>query len=202
MGARLVQAKLGVEDMTELDASQPLGRVARPADVARVVRFLVSPDADFVTGQRIVVDGGADASPTGSARGRGVRARVTPFESDPFSSFLGLRWEDSSTIRLTIRPELVNSVGRLLGPVGFAMVDYSMASALYGTLQDGESMATTNISINFLRSADSGDVVCTTRVDRRGRRAGFLSSELVHEQSGRVLATAIGTFAIIRMSAH
>lgn len=122
---------------------------------------------------------------------------MTPFETDPFSAFLGLRWEDSSTIRLTIRPELLNSVGRLLGPVGFAMVDYGMASALFGTLQDGESMATTNISINFLASADSGDVVCRTRVDRRGRRAGFLSSSLEHE-SGRVLATAIGTFAIIR----
>jgi uncharacterized protein (TIGR00369 family) len=123
---------------------------------------------------------------------------VTPFEGDPFSSFLGLRWEDSSTIRLTIRPELLNSVGMLLGPVGFALVDYGMASALYGTLQAGETMATTNISINFLASADSGDVVCTTRVDRRGRRAAFLSSEVRHE--GRLLATAIGTFAIIRAS--
>ena len=44
MGAKLVRAKLGVDDMTELDASQPLGRVARPADVARVVRFLVSEE--------------------------------------------------------------------------------------------------------------------------------------------------------------
>jgi NAD(P)-dependent dehydrogenase (short-subunit alcohol dehydrogenase family) len=66
MGAKLVRAKLGVDDMSELDAAQPLGRVCRPSDVARVVRFLVSADADFVTGQRIVVDGGADASPTGA----------------------------------------------------------------------------------------------------------------------------------------
>jgi NAD(P)-dependent dehydrogenase (short-subunit alcohol dehydrogenase family) len=66
MGAKLVRAKLGVDDMTLLDAAQPLGRVCRPADVARVVRFLVSEDADFVTGQRIVVDGGADVSPTGA----------------------------------------------------------------------------------------------------------------------------------------
>jgi 3-oxoacyl-[acyl-carrier protein] reductase len=64
MGARLVHAKLGLEDMSELDARQPLGRVGRPEDVARVVRFVVSEDAGFVTGQRIVVDGGADASPT------------------------------------------------------------------------------------------------------------------------------------------
>ena len=120
---------------------------------------------------------------------------MTPFEGDPFASFLGLRWEDAATIHLTIRPELLNSVGRLLGPVGFALVDYGMASVLHPTLEPGESMATTNISINFLASADSGEVVCTTRVDRRGRRAAFLSSELRHYE--RLLATAIGTFAII-----
>jgi NAD(P)-dependent dehydrogenase (short-subunit alcohol dehydrogenase family) len=65
MGNRLVKARLGVESVAALDATQPLGRVCRPEDVARVVRFLVSDDAAFVTGQRVVVDGGADASPTG-----------------------------------------------------------------------------------------------------------------------------------------
>ena len=65
MGVRLVRAQLGVEDIDTLDAEQPLGRVCRPVDVARVVGFLVSDAAAFVTGQRIVVDGGADASPTG-----------------------------------------------------------------------------------------------------------------------------------------
>jgi NAD(P)-dependent dehydrogenase (short-subunit alcohol dehydrogenase family) len=65
MGSKLVKAKLGLDDMAQLDAGQPLGRVTRPEDVARVVRFLSSDDAAMVTGQRIVVDGGADASPTG-----------------------------------------------------------------------------------------------------------------------------------------
>jgi NAD(P)-dependent dehydrogenase (short-subunit alcohol dehydrogenase family) len=63
MGAKLVKAKLGLEDMTELDATQPLGRLVQPRDVAEVVRFLCG--AAMVTGQRIVVDGGVDASPTG-----------------------------------------------------------------------------------------------------------------------------------------
>jgi NAD(P)-dependent dehydrogenase (short-subunit alcohol dehydrogenase family) len=66
MGAKLVQAKLGLSSAADLDASQPLGRVTRPEDVARVVAFLASDAAALLTGQRIVVDGGADASPTGA----------------------------------------------------------------------------------------------------------------------------------------
>jgi NAD(P)-dependent dehydrogenase (short-subunit alcohol dehydrogenase family) len=37
----------------------PLGRMAEAGDVAKVVRFLCSDDAGFVTGQEIAVDGGA-----------------------------------------------------------------------------------------------------------------------------------------------
>jgi 3-oxoacyl-[acyl-carrier protein] reductase len=36
----------------------PLGRMGLPEDIARVVGFLCSPEADYVTGQVIAVDGG------------------------------------------------------------------------------------------------------------------------------------------------
>lgn len=41
----------------------PLGRVGLPEDVARAVAWLVSPDASFVTGQTIWVDGGLFSKP-------------------------------------------------------------------------------------------------------------------------------------------
>jgi meso-butanediol dehydrogenase / (S,S)-butanediol dehydrogenase / diacetyl reductase len=50
-------AELGTE-MAGMVAGIPLGRLETPYDVAGVVSFLASPDAGYVTGQSIVVDGG------------------------------------------------------------------------------------------------------------------------------------------------
>lgn len=36
----------------------PLGKVAEPDDIARAIRFLVQPDAAYISGQNLVVDGG------------------------------------------------------------------------------------------------------------------------------------------------
>lgn len=40
----------------------PLGRIARPSDIAAVITFLASDDARFVTGVNLPVDGGLTAS--------------------------------------------------------------------------------------------------------------------------------------------
>jgi NAD(P)-dependent dehydrogenase (short-subunit alcohol dehydrogenase family) len=57
MGERLVRAVDG-RTLHDLDAQYPFGRVCLPEDVAGVVAFLTSADSGYVTGQRLVVDGG------------------------------------------------------------------------------------------------------------------------------------------------
>jgi NAD(P)-dependent dehydrogenase (short-subunit alcohol dehydrogenase family) len=57
MGERLVRAVDG-RALHDLDEHFPFGRVCLPEDVAGVVAFLVSADSGYVTGQRLVVDGG------------------------------------------------------------------------------------------------------------------------------------------------
>lgn len=42
-----------------LETSNPLGRIGRPEEIAGAVLFLASPEAGFITGQCIGVDGGA-----------------------------------------------------------------------------------------------------------------------------------------------
>ena len=58
MGKRLAQAMTGVTDIRALDATSPFGHVCQPIDVARVVLWLCSEGAGYVTGQRIECDGG------------------------------------------------------------------------------------------------------------------------------------------------
>ena len=123
---------------------------------------------------------------------------------DDLTRWLGLRWETAKRVRLAIRPELINPAGLLAGPVAYAMVDYSMGSTLWQELNEGERIATIGISINYVQTARSGDVVCTSRLDRRNDRVAILQSEVRHED-GRLLATAIGSFAIFptaRLGGH
>ena len=48
----------GAEATKRLLAGSPLGRMGKPEDVARVVRFLASDEASYVTGKILQVDGG------------------------------------------------------------------------------------------------------------------------------------------------
>jgi uncharacterized protein (TIGR00369 family) len=114
---------------------------------------------------------------------------------DDVSRFFGIRWDDPERARLTIRPELINAGSLLSGVATYALVDYTMGSALWAQTADDESIATVNIAINYIQTATEGEVICETGVDRRNRTSAVLRSEVRHED-GRLLATAIGSYAI------
>ena len=61
MGVRLARSFTGnrdLQDLRSLDAVAPFGRVCQPLDVANVVLWLCSEGAAYITGQRIVCNGG------------------------------------------------------------------------------------------------------------------------------------------------
>jgi 3-oxoacyl-[acyl-carrier protein] reductase len=49
---------LGPDGLERAGKDIPLGRAARPEELALVIRFLTSDEASYITGQQIVVDGG------------------------------------------------------------------------------------------------------------------------------------------------
>jgi uncharacterized protein (TIGR00369 family) len=114
---------------------------------------------------------------------------------DGVSTFMGMRWESPTTVRMSVRPDLINAAGLLSGAATYALVDYCMGSTLWVETTEDEMIATLNISINYIATSTEGDVVCTTQLDRRNRSQAVLRSE-VRRDDGALIATAIGSFSI------
>jgi len=114
---------------------------------------------------------------------------------DGVSRFMGMQWENPETVHLEIRPELINAAGLLSGVVTYALVDYCMGSTLWPHTSKDEHIATLNISINYIQTATEGEIVCTSVLDRRNRTNAVMRSE-VRDESGKLLVTAIGSYAI------
>jgi uncharacterized protein (TIGR00369 family) len=123
------------------------------------------------------------------------RRSASRFGIDGVSSFMGMRWDSADTVRLEIRPELINAGGLLSGVVTYALVDYCMGSTLWPHTNEDEHIATLNISINYIQTATQGEIVCKTELDRRNRTNAVLRSDVRHED-GRLLVSAIGSYAI------
>jgi acyl-coenzyme A thioesterase PaaI-like protein len=118
-----------------------------------------------------------------------------PGALDGVTGFMGMRWDDPQTVRLRIRPELINRGGLLSGVATYAMVDYCMGSTLWAQTTREERIATINIAINYIQTATEGEIVCRSTLDRRNRSSAVMRSEVCHED-GRLLVTAIGSYTI------
>ncbi|MGD8317883.1 MAG: PaaI family thioesterase [Myxococcales bacterium] len=122
------------------------------------------------------------------------------FPPHPFASTLGLTFDGSadgeSRCRVLLRPELMNPHGVAHGAVAYALADTGMGAALYTLLEPGESCATIEIKIVYLASAREGELVCETKVIRKGSRVAVLESEVF--ESNRMVAKALGTYSILR----
>jgi uncharacterized protein (TIGR00369 family) len=147
--------------------------------------------SDLSTGQ----EANEAQAPDGPGSRDGRRSHDGPRSLDGVSSFFGLVWEDPQTVRLRIRPELINNGGLLSGVATYALVDYCMGSTLWVQTTAEEHIATINIAINYLQTAIEGEVICRTVLDRRNRTIGIMKSEVRHED-GRLLVTATGSYSI------
>jgi uncharacterized protein (TIGR00369 family) len=95
------------------------------------------------------------------------------------------------------KSEFLNAYGSVQGGFLAAMLDDTMAVALYSTLAAGEVAPMLELKVNFLRPAKAGRLTCDGHVVHRGGGTAFLEGSL-HDAEGRLCATATATVRIMK----
>lgn len=115
-----------------------------------------------------------------------------------FAQLIGLDLTDVeagySRGELTVTDQLKNPHDVLHGAVTYAMADTGMGAALTPGLDGGETTATIEIKISYLRPVFEGQLVCESEIVNRGGSVAFLESDI--QQDGKSVARATGSFAI------
>jgi acyl-CoA thioesterase len=118
----------------------------------------------------------------------------------PFPALLGFELVDlkygEAVLKVKMREQLQQPYGTLHGGATASLIDTAMAFACVTCLADGEKTSTVNLTVHYLRPHTDGEVFCTAKVARAGKRLLTVSAEVVNEQ-GKLVATALSTYTKI-----
>ena len=119
----------------------------------------------------------------------------------PFADLLGLEVETTGEGTATARLELAdrhrNPHGMAHGAVLFALVDTSMGGAAMSVVPPGRWCASIDVQLRFVRPVAAGGLVAETEVVHPGRTVVQLTSTVRSTETGKVVATATGAFAVL-----
>jgi uncharacterized protein (TIGR00369 family) len=119
----------------------------------------------------------------------------------PFPSLVGMKLTfiepGRARMELTTDARHANPMGTVHGGVPCTLADSAMGLAYAATLEEGESFATLELKINFLRPAWSTTLVAEGIVVQRGRTIGLAECS-VTDENGRLIARASSTCMTLR----
>jgi uncharacterized protein (TIGR00369 family) len=127
-----------------------------------------------------------------------MRRLRAAFESVPFARLLGLELGEAApgevSLHLNVREELRQVRGLLHGGVTASLIDTAAAFAIITMLSEGQSTATVDLTIHYLRPLLTGRLTARARVLRLGRRLTTVAVD-VTDEAGNLAATALTTYA-------
>jgi uncharacterized protein (TIGR00369 family) len=91
-----------------------------------------------------------------------------------------------AVIELTTGPQHANPMGPLHGGVLCNIADAAMGIAYASTLAEGETFATVELKINFLKPVWTARLRATGRMIKRGKALGFLECDITDEEQSLV----------------
>lgn len=129
-----------------------------------------------------------------------IRGEVAP----PIAKLIGFRPVEcgSGTARfeLQTRTEHFNPNDTVHGGILCDLADAAMGMAFASTLNEGESLATIELKINFFRPVRETRLTADAKVINRGRNTGYVECEITDQQK-KLVAKASGTWMVLKREA-
>ena len=127
---------------------------------------------------------------------RTARARAA-FASVPYARLIGLELGEISpgaaTIHLEVRDDLRQNQGVIHGGAVASLIDTAAAFAVLTQIETNERVSTTDLTIHYLRPANSGRLTASASIVRGGRRLIVVSVEVTNDQD-ILVATAVTSY--------
>ncbi len=116
-----------------------------------------------------------------------------------FLSVVGVRNQTAedgkARLELEATEQHLNSKGTVHGGVLATIVDAAMGQAVRSRTEDGDSPATSQLTVTYLRPGKPGTLVVTAEVRKQGEHLTVCEADV--EQDGRALVHAVATFAVL-----
>ena len=97
--------------------------------------------------------------------------------------------EGSSRVELEVTEQHANPMGTVHGGILCDVADAAMGTAYSSQLTTGESFATLELKVNFVRPFWTGRLVAEGRIVSGGRTVGMVEAD-VRDEHGRLIARA------------
>ena len=118
----------------------------------------------------------------------------------PYARLLGIELVDikrgEAIAKMKMRDELRQPYGVLHGGATASLIDTAMAFAVIASTAEDEKATTVDLTVHYLRPVTEGEIVCTAKMVRTGKRILTISAEVVNEH-GKLIATALSTYTKI-----
>ena len=104
--------------------------------------------------------------------------------------------EGRSEVELMVSESHTNTMGTIHGGIYCALADTAMGLAFASMLGEGETLATLELKINYLKPVWSGKVRAMGKVVKKGRITGLVECDVM-DDNGQLVARASSTFMAI-----
>ncbi|MBS8259813.1 PaaI family thioesterase [Roseibium polysiphoniae] len=104
--------------------------------------------------------------------------------------------EGEAVVRLSATEMHLRPGGTVSGPAMMALADLAAYVAILAHIGPVALAVTTNLNINFLRKPEPGDLLCTCRILKLGKRLAVVDCAIAGEGEEDYVAHATATYSV------